>query len=259
MGDGLEFADHRDYASGDDIRFVDWPFYARMEKLLLRMFHEHSESDVAIMLDASASMAPGGNPEKFDHARRLAAALAFVAMGSMERVIMLPFADKLSPALRTGRNKSHILSVLEFLDQVQPGGPTDLGACCRQLVREYPSAGIVLLAGDLMNSREQLSDALAWLKTGRRDVIVLQTYAAWEVQPALSGPTLLQWAEGPGRLNLDISEPLLEQYRRSWLESQEAIRHTCIARAVTYVAAPTDVPMEELILQSLRKAGVLRE
>src|SRR5512140_2366958 len=64
MGDGLEFADHRDYAGGDDIRFIDWPFYARMEKLLLRLFHEHSESDVAIMLDASGSMSPGAAVEK---------------------------------------------------------------------------------------------------------------------------------------------------------------------------------------------------
>ncbi|MCK4601697.1 MAG: DUF58 domain-containing protein, partial [Phycisphaerae bacterium] len=81
LGDGLEFADHRAYAPGDDIRFIDWPYYARMERLLLRLFHEHSESDVAILFDASASMAPGGVMEKFDYARRAAAALAYVAMG----------------------------------------------------------------------------------------------------------------------------------------------------------------------------------
>ena len=60
IGDGLEFADHRSYEAGDDIRFIDWPYYARMEKLLLRLFHQRNEADVIILLDVSASMAPGG-------------------------------------------------------------------------------------------------------------------------------------------------------------------------------------------------------
>ena len=94
VGDGLEFADHRAYAPGDDVRFIDWPYYARMEKLLLRLFHEHSESEVGILLDASGSMAPAGSREKFHYALRAAAALTFVAMGGLERVVIVPF-DKL--------------------------------------------------------------------------------------------------------------------------------------------------------------------
>ena len=94
LGDGLEFADHRAYAPGDDIRFLDWPYYARMERLLLRLFHEHSEGAVSLLLDSSASMQLG-ELCKFDYARRTAAALAYVAMASLDRVRVLPFAETL--------------------------------------------------------------------------------------------------------------------------------------------------------------------
>lgn len=259
MGDGLEFADHRDYTPGDDPRFIDWPFYARMEKLMLRLFHEHSEADVAILLDCSASMAPAGAAEKFDHARRLAAAMAFVAMGGLERVLLLPFAGELGAAFRGGRNKAAILPMLDFLDGLSAAGATDLPACARQLAKGYPSAGLVLVLSDLLNSSEHLSDALARLRAGGRDVVVLHTYSALDAEPSLTGPTLLRWAEGPDRLHLDISEDLLAEYRRSWQELQDACRHACVARAVTYVPAPTNLPMEELLLRALRKVGVLTE
>lgn len=259
LGDGLEFADHRDYSAGDDIRFIDWAFYARMEKLLLRLFHEHSEADVAILLDVSASMAPAGDREKFDHARRLAAALAFVAMGSLERVILLPFAGELGSPLRSGRNRSAILKVLDFLEDLAPGGQTDLSAVSRRLMQAYPSAGVVLVLSDLLNSADQLPDALARLSAGSRDVTILHTYAVAEADPRLAGPTLLRWAEGPARLNLDISPELLEQYRGSWKEFQESCRRACVARGVVYVPAPTNLPMEELLLSALRKAGVLAD
>ena len=78
------------------------------------MFHEHSESDVAILLDTSASMAPGGAMEKFNYARKVAAALAYVAMGSLQRVIVAPFANQPSTPIKTGRNRAGILRVLDF-------------------------------------------------------------------------------------------------------------------------------------------------
>jgi len=182
-----------------------------------------------------------------------------VTMGGLERVILLPFAAELDTPYRSGRNKAAILSVLDFLGGLTPAGNTDLPAAARQLAKGYPTAGLVLVLSDLLNSGEGLSEALAWLKSGDRDVVVLHTYSATDADPTLAGPTLLRWSEGPDRLNLDISEDLLTEYRRSWHDLQEAIRHNCIARAATYVPAPTNVPMEELLLKALRRAGVLAD
>jgi len=260
LGDGLEFADHRAYAPGDDFRFIDWPYYARMERLLLRLFHEHSESDVAILLDCSASMGACGKErglEKFHYARRAAAALAYVAMGSLDRVILLPLADELGAAKRTGRNRAQILEVLDVLSDLRPAGRTALAECVEAFSRQYPSAGTVILISDLLDCAGDLSDALARLRVRRRDVTVLHVYCPADASPALEGPMLLEQAETAERLTMNVTKELLASYRLRWREFQAACRRTCVARGATYVEAPTTMPFDRLVLQALRQAGVL--
>ena len=257
VGDGLEFADHRPYSRGDDVRFIDWPYYARMEKLLLRMFHEHSESDVGILLDVSGSMAPGGAMAKFHFARRSAAALAYVAMGSFERVTIVPFAEELSGPLRTGRNRAQIFDVLDFLAGLAPGGRTRLGHCARRFVRRHPQPGTLLILSDLLDCADELSDGLARLRQTGCDVTMLHLYSPGDADPQLAGPILLQQAETAQRMSLHVTDDVLGSYRAGWRQFSAACERTCLARGVTYVAVNTDSPFERLILSSLRQAGVL--
>jgi len=257
LGDGLEFADHRDYAPGDDIRFIDWPYYARMEKLLLRLFHEHSEADVVILLDASGSMAPGGAPAKFHYALRTAAALAYVAMGSLDRVILLPFAEDLGEPLRTGRSRMGIFPVLDFLAALGAGGQTRLRRCVERMIRRYDRPGTVLLISDLLDCQDELSDALARLKQSGGDVWALHLYAPADARPELDGPVLLRQAETGRQISLHVHEQLLASYRQRWEEFRAGCERTCLSRGATYVSAATDVPFEQLVLGTLRRAGVL--
>lgn len=257
IGDGLEFADHRSYESGDDVRFIDWPYYARMEKLLLRMFHERSEADVAVMADCSASMAPGGDETKFAYALRTAAALAFVAMGGLERVIVQPFAEDLGEPLHTGRNRGQILHVLDFLSALAAAGRTDLRRCCERYARGHAQAGTVLLLSDLLECGEALPESLALLRGRGHDVIVVHVYGAADAAPALAGPVLLQSAETGASLALDATEEVLAAYRERWQRLCRGLEHAALSRGATYVSAPTDVPFEDLVLRTLRRAGVL--
>lgn len=257
IGDGLEFADHRSYMDGDDIRFIDWPYYARMEKLLLRLFHERSESDVIIMLDISASMAPGGAMDKFDYALRVAAALAFVAMGGLERVIVQPFGEDLAPDLRTGRNRGQIIEVLDFLAELGPGGLTKLDRCADRLARALDAPASVLVISDLLDSGDDLSDAIVRLKARGCDVTVLHVYSPLDADPALAGPVILQQAETGQNMPVDVTDDVRESYRLRWREMCDALARTAGGRGATYVAAPSDVPFEQLVMRTLRQAGVL--
>lgn len=263
LGDGLEFADHRDYAPGDDIRFLDWPYYARMEKLLLRLFHQHSEADVSILLDCSASMAPGGAGEKFDYARRAAAALAYVAMGGLERVWIFPFSNTLGEPLRTGRNRGQIVEVLEFLSTLRPSGRTALRACADRFVGalsgEARRPGPVLLLGDLLDCGDELSDSLSRLQLAGCDVTVLHVFSPHDADPRLAGPVLLRHAEQDAQLSIQATKDVLNAYRAAWKAFATTCEHACLARGATYVAAPTDAPLEQLILHAMRRAGVLGE
>ncbi|HUS47246.1 MAG TPA: DUF58 domain-containing protein [Phycisphaerae bacterium] len=258
VGDGLEFADHRAYAPGDDPRFIDWPYFARMERLLLRLFHEHSEADVGILLDCSASMAPGGRTEKFNSARRAAAALAYVAMAGGERVTMAAFADELRPTIRTARSRGQIFRLLDRLAELRPGGPTKLLACVEQFVRRREPVSTALLISDLLDCRDELGDALARLKSACSSVCVLHTYSPPDAAPSLAGPLLLEQAETRGRLGLNVSDDVLSRYRSRWRHFAELCRRTCMSRGALYVPAPTDVPMDRGILAALRQAGVLQ-
>jgi uncharacterized protein (DUF58 family) len=273
LGDGLEFADHRDYFRGDDIRFIDWPYYARMEKLLLRLFHEHSEADVVILLDTSASMAPGGAMEKFNYARRAAAALAYVAMGSLERVILQPFAETLGEQMRSGRSRLHALEVLDFLARLAPSGRTMLGQCAARFAarQETSAVGTAVIISDLMDCADQLSEALARLvrrtRGGLRQaqsalslskgVTVVHVYSPADESPCLAGPVLLHEAETGRRMTLNVTDDLVASYRRRFAEFGRACEHACLSRGAAYARAPTSVPFEHLVLHTLKRAGVL--
>ena len=261
LGDGLEFADHRDYAAGDDIRFVDWPYFARMDKLLLRLFHEHSEGAVSIMLDVSASMSPpssdGEISLKLAYAMRAAAALAYVAMGSLERVSIFPFGDDLRPPMHAGRNRLQILGVLDYLRGLIPGGETDLIRCCRRLATQGEASGAVVVISDLLDCQEQIGDSLAHLRRLSGDLAVIQVYSPSDAAGIGGGPMLLEHAETIERMSVNVSDNLLESYRRQWrlfVAGCEKASHGCGA---IFVSASTDIPFDQLILRTLREAGVL--
>ena len=262
VGDGLEFADNRPYAVGDDVRFVDWPYYARMDRLVRRLFHEHSEAGVAILLDASASMTAGGamaGPAggAFDSARRAAAALAFVAMASLEQVIVQPFAEALAPPLRTGRHTGRIFEALDFLTALTASGPTRLLDAARRFAARLDQPTTVLVISDLADCADELSGALAHLQQAGCDTTVLHLYAPAEADPKLTGAARLTATEAGDQLDVELTPALLAAYRDRWRQWADDCRRACVARGAIYVAAATDVPLEALVLGSLRRAGVL--
>jgi len=269
LGDGLEFADHRHYATGDDIRFVDWPYYARMEKLLRRLFHEHSESGVIILLDTSASMAPAqeqtsrsrrdqyGALSTFDYARRVAAAMAYVAMAALERVWICPFAESVQSPLHTSRSGANLLGVLDFLAGLCPAGRTDLLGCVRRLVDQADRPTTVLVISDLLDMGQALSQSLAVLSLHHCDVSVVQVYSPELARPLLLGPARLIDAEDGKTLAVDVTEDVVKSYNKRWNVFLAESQRTSRSRGAIYLSACSDVPLEELVLLSLRKAGVL--
>ncbi len=259
MGDGLEFADHRDYAAGDDVRFIDWAYYARMEKLLLRLFHEHAAGDVCVMIDCSGSMAPGGDTDKLDYARRVAAAIAYVATGGFDRVWIVPFAERLGKTIGAGTDRGDVLRLLDELAALECGGRTKLDACTAELTTRLRPAGTVLIVTDLLDCADQLGGALARLRYRRCDPSVVHVFAPTDAEPAMRGPVALEAAEGNDALVVNVDDELAAGYRTRWEAMCEAARRTCGAREATYVQAPTDLPFERLMLETLRRAGVIAE
>ena len=148
-GQSVEFADFRNYAPGDDLRFVDWNLYARLDKLFLKLFMEEEDLHIYLLVDASPSM-EFGEPTKFFAAQQLAAALAFVGMcrGDRVKVEFLGANNQSSPVLR---GRSQLYRLLDFVQSVQPRHAFSMGEAIKQFCLRTSGRGIVVLLSDLMD------------------------------------------------------------------------------------------------------------
>src|SRR5579862_9014554 len=121
LGGGIEFADHREYTAGDDFRYLDWNLYARLDELLLKRFQEEEDLHVYLLLDCSRSMG-FGTPPKFDFARQVTAALAYIALADLDRVSVVAYSQEILGDFPLARGKDRILSLLRFLENLTPQG-----------------------------------------------------------------------------------------------------------------------------------------
>src|SRR5271155_3061302 len=124
-GQSVEFADYRNYVVGDDLRFLDWNLYARLDRLFLRLFMEEEDLHFYVLLDNSLSM-DFGSPPKLHYAKQIAAALGFIGLVNLDRVVIEAFNNKLTQSLPAVRGRRSLWRLLDFLDKLQPSGPSDL-------------------------------------------------------------------------------------------------------------------------------------
>ncbi|RYE78909.1 MAG: DUF58 domain-containing protein [Myxococcales bacterium] len=147
-GSGIEFVDHRDYVPGDDLRYLDWNVYQRFGRLQVRLFEEEEDLSVYVLVDTSSSMR-FGDGAKLRYAKKVAAALAYVALANLDRVAVLGIGDKLEATMAPARGKERIFRVFQFLRGLATGGQTDLRTAARAFVARNKRKGLVVLVSDL--------------------------------------------------------------------------------------------------------------
>ena len=150
QGISVEFSDYRNYVPGDDLRFIDWNIYGRLDRLFLKLFLEEEDLHVYLLLDTSQSMAFGA-PEKLHYAKQIAAALGYIGLTRSDRVIIESVAGDSSLKMPPLRGKQQGLQMLEFLELLQTGGGTSLAQSLRDFSVRNSGRGIVVLISDLMD------------------------------------------------------------------------------------------------------------
>src|ERR1044071_7003360 len=126
-GFSLEFSDYRRYQRGDDLRYIDWNVYRRLERLLLKVFTAEEEMNIYLLVDTSRSMAEG-QPAKIEYAKKIAAALGYIGLKNLDRVGGAAFSTRIAQPLRLGRGRKQVLSLFRFLAKLSAGGQTNLRA-----------------------------------------------------------------------------------------------------------------------------------
>lgn len=256
MGGGVEFADHRDYAPGDDFRYIDWNIYARHGDLLLKRFQEEEDMHVYLFLDCSASM-KFGQPAKFDYARQVAAALAYIALADLDRVSVIAFAGDVIDTFPLIRGKEQVLALLRFLRQLEPVGvETNLSRVAAGFVHQDNRTGLALIISDLFDPGG-FGRGVDVLRHHRYEPNLVQVYDPRERDPDLLGDVELVDAETGQHKNVTVSQRSLRQYRQAFDGFLDSVRTYARSCGLSCAQSSTEVPFDELILRMMRAAGTV--
>ncbi len=255
-GQSSEFADFKPYTIGDDLRYLDWNLFARLDKLFLRLFLEEEDLHVSLLIDASLSM-DFGTPTKLHFARQVAAALGFVGLVGQDRVVVEAFGEgtaKTSPPLRGRRS---LWRLIDFLNGIAPMGRGDLSRSLRSYAMRSSGKGVVILLSDLMD-KAGYEEGLRYLVARRMDVYVLQVLSPEELDPDLTGDVKLIDVEDQDEAELTVGPGLVERYKRALAAYQGQVQEFCNRRGIGYLFSSTTTPFDKLVLTYFRQRGLLR-
>lgn len=255
-GESVEFADYRNYVVGDDLRHLDWNIYARLERLFVKLFLEEEDLHVNLLIDTSASMNTGA-PHKGRYAMQIAASLAYIGLSNNDRVSVYAFADGLYHELAGLRGKRTIAKVFDFLNSAECSGAGDMTRACKQYALRHPQPGILLVLSDFLD-KGGYEAGLRMLLGRKFDIYCIQILAPDEIDPKLTGELRLTDVEDADVAEVSISRALLNRYKHNLQVYCERLRDYCTRRGMTYAFTSTAVPFDQIVLNYLRRRGLLR-
>lgn len=240
LASGVEFADHRAYIPGDDVRHIDWKAFARHGQLTLRQFEEERDARIYVMLDLSGSMSRAG---KLDLAKKMAAAFAYVGMRQFDRAMVMPFGDDLERETRPVRTPADLPEIDKFLDSCGAGGPTSFLQAVRSLGARYPAKGLVVVVTDLMKP-DGFVEGFRTLGALGHELRVVHVRCREDLEPDFSGELELFDAEDQRTIRLRVSRELVEAYRSEVQKHIDSCRDACRRAGGRFVDVPLEMPLE---------------
>lgn len=252
-GRGIEFADHRPYAPGDDYRQIDWKAYKRLGRLLLRLFDEERDMSIYLMLDVSRSMA---EPVKFDQARRIVAALCYIGLVHLDRMLILPFGRGLGQESTPGRGKGRIFRVFEMLERLEAAGPTDLRESFKEFASRPRQLGLTVIVSDFLDPGG-FEQGLKILRTLGHDVFVVHVASEADRDAGAYGDVRFIDSETGDRREVEVTPRLAAAYRAAWDAHASELAHFCGRYNIGYLRADAERPFEDVVLKAFRQGRFL--
>jgi len=255
-GSGQEFLDHRQFHHGDDLRDVNWRAFLRLEKMFLKMFQLEPRIPVRVLVDISRSMTTG-TPSKFDYARKLAAALSYVALVRLDSISLQPFADKLGDPFRLGGGRHRFQPVVNFVSSLEPGGSTSFMQITREFIARYPQRGLAIVISDFLDDAD-CEKPLQYLADFGHDLILVQVWADEDREPPWEGELDLEDAETGSRVQLAFDDAARASYAAEFDKYAQHIRGVALRNGGRYVGLTTSIPVEDALFGPLVKSGALQ-
>jgi uncharacterized protein (DUF58 family) len=255
-GQSVEFADYRNYVVGDDLRFLDWNLYARLDRLFLRLFMEEEDLHFYVLIDNSLSM-DFGTPTKLHYAKQVAAALGFIGLVNLDRVVIEAFSDRVTNTMPVARGRRSLWRLLDFLNKVEPAGGSDMAQSLRNFSLRSSGKGILVILSDFMD-KNGYEEALRYVIARQMDIYVIQILSQEEIEPDLVGDLKLVDVEDEDMAEITVNGPLLKRYKQNLAAYRQSLHEFCNKRGVNCLFTSNQVPFDRLVLTYLRQRGLVR-
>ena len=260
-GQSVEFAEHREYAAGDDLRYVDWKLFGKTDRVYLKQFEAETNLFCYLLVDSSESMqyrGPGAAMSKFEYAQCLAAALAHLIIRQRDSVGLATFDDQLQHFVAASSNPAHLDGLIHVMTQAATRGKSNLARSFEGVAARLERRGVTVVISDLLGSADSLLVGLKRLRHRRHEVIVLQVLDPAELEFPFQRATLFRGLEA-------LPEVLAEPHgvRTAYLAALgrflEAVQSTCRMCQADYQLArtdqPLDAPLRRLLTSRSRRRG----
>ncbi|MCC6320601.1 MAG: DUF58 domain-containing protein [Phycisphaerales bacterium] len=276
-GESVEFADHRPYVSGDDLRHIDWNIFARLDHLFLKLFLEEEDLSLQIIIDCSASH-DCGEPNKFLFMQRLAASLGYIGLVNLNRVGITAIGAKeveaedgakatgeggqpeevgLLSTLRDLRGRRRLSDLVRYLCTLEPIGTTRFTDACKKIAITRRGKGVMIILSDFFY-KEGYETGLRLLKGHGYDLFAIQVLSPQEMEPNIGGDLRLKDVEDGDSAEVTISAPLLKKYRQILNAYCNRLHEFCAQRDIVHMTVKSDMGIDSLVMDYLRRRGLLR-
>lgn len=259
-GTSIEFADYRNYERGDDLRRLDWNVYARLQRPYIKLLEDEEDLAVHIILDTSASMnwpKEDVDLNKFAFARRLAAGLAYTSLISNDRMILTASSTTGTQMFGPARGRARGIAMLRFADDLKADGVTDLNATLSDYALRARRPGLCFVISDMFSPTGYIEGVNALMGSGY-EVVIIHVLSPDEIRPPLAGDLRLVDAETGQVQEVTIDAAMRDLYTQRLQAWQSDIRAECVRRGAHYMMVETSAAWEKLILQDMRRLGLLK-
>ncbi len=255
-GEGFEFLDFRKYHLGDDLRYVDWSVYGRLDKLFIKLFHAEKGQTAHILLDISRSMGVG-TPSKDITAKKIAAALSYICLSNLDKTGMMAFNNKIVKIKPPARGKRQYLEVLKFFQSLQPADQTNLNDSLKEYAAVCKNPGIAIVISDFFDP-QGYDEGLKALAYRKFDINLIQMMDHEELYWSKTGNLLLNECEtGESKVTL-VDNKTLDLYHRKVKDFIAGIKQYCSHYGMNYFLCDTSVSFENLLTDYLTNGALFR-
>lgn len=252
-GFSVEFAEHRPYNPGDEIRHIDWKLYGKTDRYYIKQYEEETNLKSYLLLDKSGSMKySSGSITKLSYGSYLAAALAYLMLKQQDAVSLTLFDDRVRDFLPPSAKKSHLNQLLAALEKVQAGAETRIAPQLHELAEKLKKRGLIVLISDLLDEPDEVINALKHFRHKRHEVILFHILDRQEIEFSFNRQTRFVDLETARYIN---TEPwhIQEAYQGLMRQFIENYKIQCRANNIDYVTLITDQDLDWALSEYLRK------